>query len=236
MRHADCSFPSHAEVIHAAVKQVGGYPHVNDKIVERMLTWLDANKPVKTSEWGSFLNNENGNLIEELADFRKAGERYVEQNKVDLARAEFEKVFLGMEMLMGPNHLDTLVACHNLAIVATKQRQYEEAEKYYLRALESFDNLLGLEHFHTVTAVHNMALLYTEMGRLDEAKVMFERALHPRIRRPWDPTTQDDNPLLLKDARVKYLALTEKKRVEEELMRSTGGGPFLIQNALLEND
>ena len=235
MHNADCTFPSQAEMIHAAVEHEGGYPHVNDKIVGRMLAWLDANKPVKTSEWGSFLNNENGNLIEELADFRKAGERYVEQDKVDLARGEFEKVFLGMEMIMGPNHLDTLVACHNLAIVATKQKQYEEAEKYYLRALESFDNLLGLEHFHTVTAVHNMALLYTEMGKLDEAKLMFERALHPRIRRPWDPTMQDSNPLLLADAKVKYLELTEKKRVEEELMRATGGGAFVI-NALLEND
>ena len=235
MHNAECTFPSHAEMIHAAVEHEGGYVQINQKIVARMLTWLDANKPVKTSEWGSFLNNENGNLIEELADFRKAGERYVEQDKVDLARGEFEKVFLGMEMVMGPNHLDTLVACHNLAIILTKQKQFEEAEKYYLRALESFDNLLGFDHFHTVTAVHNVALLYIEMERLDEAKLMFERALHLRIRRPWDPTMQDSNPLLLKDAKVKYLALMEKMRVEEELLRTTGGGPFLIKNDL-DND
>ena len=64
-----------------------------------MRAWLDESKPKTTSEWGSFISASDsvkGELSEELADWRKAGERHLASGKIEEARDMFERVLVGM--------------------------------------------------------------------------------------------------------------------------------------------
>jgi tetratricopeptide (TPR) repeat protein len=50
------------------------------------------------------------------------------------------------------------------------QGKYNEAEVYYLEALEGFRRVLGNEHPYTLYSINALAGLYDALGKPEEAK------------------------------------------------------------------
>jgi tetratricopeptide (TPR) repeat protein len=62
-------------------------------------------------------------------------------------------------------------------VLYCEQRQYEQAELCYLRALSIYENVLGPEHPYIAASLNNLALLYRELGQYEQAQPLFQRAL-----------------------------------------------------------
>ncbi|KIM89575.1 hypothetical protein PILCRDRAFT_1920 [Piloderma croceum F 1598] len=87
------------------------------------------------------------------------------------------RALAGTEILLGPQHLGTLRAVHQLAIVYDSQGRYKEAETLYGRVLKGRQKLLGSKHMDTLGTVHNLASTYQSQGRYSQAEMLYRRAL-----------------------------------------------------------
>jgi tetratricopeptide (TPR) repeat protein len=61
--------------------------------------------------------------------------------------------------------------------VFAMQRQYNDAEKMYQRALQGYEKARGLEHTSALDTVNNLGNLYKKLDRLDDAEKMLQQAL-----------------------------------------------------------
>ncbi|EPS38343.1 hypothetical protein H072_8027 [Dactylellina haptotyla CBS 200.50] len=66
---------------------------------------------------------------------------------------------------------------HNIALVFNKQGKYDEAMRWYERALAGKEKALGKEHPSILSTVHNIAIVFGSQGKYDEAMQWYERAL-----------------------------------------------------------
>jgi tetratricopeptide (TPR) repeat protein len=66
---------------------------------------------------------------------------------------------------------------HNLGNLYSDQGKLVEAEKMYIRALDSKEEALGPDHTSTLDTVHNLGELYRDQSKLAEAEKMYIRAL-----------------------------------------------------------
>ncbi|KAF8177925.1 hypothetical protein K438DRAFT_1844922 [Mycena galopus ATCC 62051] len=70
----------------------------------------------------------------------------------------------------GPNHLDTVHAMDNLAVICDSLGEFEEAKKLKLAVLENQKKLLGEEHLDTLHTVQSLAGSYNQLGNFEETK------------------------------------------------------------------
>ncbi|OQU94929.1 Tetratricopeptide repeat-containing protein [Cladophialophora immunda] len=68
-------------------------------------------------------------------------------------------------------------AFYNLGIIYFDQGKLAEAEKMYIRALQSYEEACGPDHTSTLDTVNNLGLLYADQGKLGKAERMYIRAL-----------------------------------------------------------
>ena len=68
----------------------------------------------------------------------------------------------------------------NIALVYKSQGKYEEAIKYYFRALEIKEKKQGKDHPSTATTLNNIAVVYDSQGKYEEALKLYFRALEIR--------------------------------------------------------
>jgi serine/threonine protein kinase len=85
----------------------------------------------------------------------------------ELLRAEIERI---PRELPGKDHVSLIAAKNDLAMLLTKQERYEEAEKYFLEAVEGRRLKLGEKHPHTIESTNNLIDLYEAWNKLEEAK------------------------------------------------------------------
>lgn len=105
---------------------------------------------------------------------------YSDQGRYDEAEDLFEQALTGMEVNMGPNHLETLSIRQNLANVYQKRGRYEDAELLYQSALEVKETELGPEHPDTLGTIENLANVYRKQRRYIEAEKMFSRSVESK--------------------------------------------------------
>jgi eukaryotic-like serine/threonine-protein kinase len=91
----------------------------------------------------------------------------------------------------GPEHPDTLLAMHNLAISYNYVGRRDEAIKLGEQVLALRRKTLGPEHPDTLKTMNNLAVSYDEAGRLDETLKLREEvlALSRKINGPEDADT-----------------------------------------------
>jgi Flp pilus assembly protein TadD len=82
-----------------------------------------------------------------------------------------------MERAFGPENHDVFANYGNLAVIARRRGDLEEAERLYRRALEIKERVLGPEHPEVGTTLNNLAVVCWRRGRLDEAEALYRRAI-----------------------------------------------------------
>ena len=63
---------------------------------------------------------------------------------------------------------------NNLAVIYSKQGQWEESEKLHLQVLEVRKRVLGAEHSDTLLSMYNLAVCWKKQGRHSEAIALME--------------------------------------------------------------
>ncbi len=82
--------------------------------------------------------------------------------------------------LPGKDHPTTLAYMNGLAVLRTKQKQYDEAERLFHEALEARKLKLGDDHPDTLESKNDLAVLYKEQERYEEAEKLFLEAIKGR--------------------------------------------------------
>ncbi|WP_437040184.1 tetratricopeptide repeat protein [Streptomyces sp. enrichment culture] len=91
----------------------------------------------------------------------------------------------------GPDHPDTLMARHNLAVSYHDAGRVQDALDLRERVLADYERILGPDHPETLSARHNLAVSYRVAGRVQDALDLRERVLadYERILGPDHPET-----------------------------------------------
>jgi len=81
------------------------------------------------------------------------------------------------ERLLGPDHMDTIVARNSLATLAWQEGRIRDAEALYRASLDAALRTLGENHERTIGLMSNLATMLQSQDRLDEARTLYQRAL-----------------------------------------------------------
>ena len=71
--------------------------------------------------------------------------------------------------MLGEEHPATLTSLNNLALLASYQGRYAEAEAQFVQLLETMRRVLGVEHLETMISEGNLGIVYYRQGRFQEA-------------------------------------------------------------------
>lgn len=106
----------------------------------------------------------------------EAGRRLFGQG--DHAAAEQEFIAAIREAtLLGADNVRLASSLSSLGQIKYRQKDLEQAEALFRRALAIRERVLGAEHFSLVQAINNLATLHYSRGELDQAAKYFARAL-----------------------------------------------------------
>ena len=91
----------------------------------------------------------------------------------------------------GPEHPNTLMLRHNLALAYSRLGDYAKAKELYEQALEIQERFLGPEHPVTLTLRNNLANAYIKLGDYAKAKDLYKQTLkvQERVLGPEHPDT-----------------------------------------------
>ena len=115
-------------------------------------------------------------LVLELSNFLASQGHYAEA--IPLARIALDED----EKELGPEHPDTILSVHNLAVLLESQVDTAGALPLYERALEAQERVLGPEHPTTLDAMHQVAFALQQKGDLAQAESAYRRLLELRER------------------------------------------------------
>ncbi|KAL2870888.1 TPR-like protein [Aspergillus lucknowensis] len=92
------------------------------------------------------------------------------QKQVQFVAAEemYQRALAGCEKALGPDHISTLGAVHNLGNLYFNQGKLNKAEEIYQRALVGFTEALGPDH---------ISILDIAQGKLNKAEEIYQQAL-----------------------------------------------------------
>lgn len=119
--------------------------------------------------------------LEEAEDFEQSDRRlsitleclseiYYMQGKYSLGAPVCKRLLKLYAETLGPDHMDTAIISHNLAMLYHSWGKLAQAEPYYKRALKVKGQVLGQRHPEVMTLLgHYTAMLY-QMGRAAEAE------------------------------------------------------------------
>ena len=88
---------------------------------------------------------------------------------VNTARRCFEDARDARERSLGPNNWQTVFSAVHLASALRAGRQFGEAERVLVAALQSLRSIVGDRHAATATALNNLGFLYRQMKDFDRA-------------------------------------------------------------------
>jgi len=109
------------------------------------------------------------------------GYLYMDQERYQEAENLFARgIEYGNRELPGKNNPTTLAYMNGLAVLRTKQKQYEEAERLFNEVLEARKGKFGEDHPDTLASKNNLAVLYKEQARYDEAEPLLREAIEGR--------------------------------------------------------
>jgi tetratricopeptide (TPR) repeat protein len=122
------------------------------------------------------------------------------------------------EKINGPEHPNTAVFLHSLALLHTRMRDYAKAEPLYQRALAIGERALGPEHPLNAATLHSLAELYYSMRDYAKAEPLYQHALAIREKAlgPEHPDTAGG----LNDLAALYLAMGDYARAEPPYKRA----------------
>ena len=110
----------------------------------------------------------------------KAGDILTANGQYDDAEPIYREALTSRTLVLGADHLDTIMSVSNLAICLNAQGKHAEAEPKYRHVLASRMHALGNKHPSTINNVSNLAICLNAQGKHAEAEPMFREALTNR--------------------------------------------------------
>lgn len=104
------------------------------------------------------------------------GRRLFSQGDLDAAEQEFMAATREATSL-GADNVRLASSLGSLGQIKYRQKDLEQAEALFRRALAIRERVLGADHFSLVQAINNLATLHYSRGELDQAAAYFARAL-----------------------------------------------------------
>ena len=109
------------------------------------------------------------------------GRLYMVQGHFDEAEEQFKKgIEFGNQELPGKDHPVTLCNINDLAVLYTKHKKYDDAERLFDEVLEARKLKLGEDHPDTLESKNDLAMLYKEQGDYDKAELLLLEAIKGR--------------------------------------------------------
>jgi tetratricopeptide (TPR) repeat protein len=138
-------------------------------------TWLHCQQYIPQVQTCASLIDQWGMTFPEATQLLMQAGDYLEQS-AQYAQADplLQRALAIREKILGPEHLDTGYALHQLAILYGDQGKYEQAEPLYLSALAIKEKILGPEHPDTGNTLHSLAVLYRRQGRYEHRAPLSE--------------------------------------------------------------
>ncbi|KAF2234939.1 TPR-like protein [Viridothelium virens] len=95
--------------------------------------------------------------------------------------ARIQREVLGKwKLILGEEHLNTILTMHNLAVTLGDQGHLSEAARMQREVLEKWRLILGEEHPDTILTMHNLAVTLRRQGHLSEAAQIHREVLEKR--------------------------------------------------------
>jgi serine/threonine protein kinase/Tfp pilus assembly protein PilF len=109
------------------------------------------------------------------------GQLLLAQGRYNEAEEQFKKgIEFGNHELPGKDNPLTLQNVNSLAVLYTKQKKYEEAERLFDEVLEARKRKLGDNHPETLESKNDLAVLYKEQAKYQEAEKLLLEAIEGR--------------------------------------------------------
>ncbi len=106
---------------------------------------------------------------------------YVDLNRHQEAEEFFTKAIEGgRRKLSGKRHPTTLIALNGLAVLRTRQNNFDEAEDLFREVWDTRKEKLGDDHPETLQTINDFGVLRREQQRYDEAESLLRQALNGR--------------------------------------------------------
>jgi tetratricopeptide (TPR) repeat protein len=125
----------------------------------------------QASPEGSSASAEWADVLNRVGQFFHGRAYYSEAIELLHASAEIR------ERVFGPNHPDTSISIHNIALVLRDQGNLEGARTLYERVLQIRETALGPNDPRTAIALNSLAGVLAELGDLGAAQAQLERAV-----------------------------------------------------------
>lgn len=105
--------------------------------------------------------------------------KLLNEGDVEAARPLAEQALADLKASVGDAHYDVGVALNNLALLAERKHDHEEAVEFYSQSADVLRAALGV-HPTTSNTLHNFALLYLNHGDYDTAEPLLTEAAQMR--------------------------------------------------------
>jgi serine/threonine protein kinase/tetratricopeptide (TPR) repeat protein len=127
----------------------------------------------------------------EAAIRQTMGNTYQKLGNYPEAQPHYERSLELRRRALGPEHPDTLIALHNLAILFLSRSRFADAEPLIAQELEVRRRVLGPEHPGMLASMNSLAALYRALGQYDRAELLFVQIVEisPRVNGPDHPDT-----------------------------------------------
>jgi serine/threonine protein kinase/Tfp pilus assembly protein PilF len=174
--------------------------------------FMEAMKTAKYREEASHFEFYHTTIMADL--YREWG-RYKQAESLYVKTLDKERLVLGNE------HVWTLICMYGLARLYTAQNRHEQAENLFNEMLEIAPRQLGEEHPNTLSYMNGYAVLLTKQKRYDEAEPLFKKALEGRRQKLYE-----DHPDTLEsknDLAMLYKEIGDYDKAEPLLMEALEG-------------
>jgi tetratricopeptide (TPR) repeat protein len=170
---------------------------------------------MKTAKWPEEESHHEYYHTGRMADM------YREQGRYEQAEPMFVKILEAQRLVLGNEHVWTLVSMYGLARLYTARNRYMEAENLFAEMLEIAPRQLGEEHPDTLGYMNGFAVLLTKQKLYDEAEPLFKKALEGRRQK-----LDEDHPATLEtknDLAMLYKERGDFKKSEPLLIQALEG-------------
>jgi tetratricopeptide (TPR) repeat protein len=110
----------------------------------------------------------------------RIGQYCYQQGLYPVAEKFLSRAFELGKNTLGQEHVDTIMAMHELAIVWEYQGQFGKAEPLQAQVLELWKGVLGEKHPDTIIAMDNLASTWVNQGHLEKAETLRVQVLELR--------------------------------------------------------
>ncbi|KAJ7246097.1 hypothetical protein B0H12DRAFT_1187355 [Mycena haematopus] len=107
---------------------------------------------------------------------------YFHTGKLKEVQKLLEEVLAERKKCLGEDHVDTLHASGNLAMLYNKVGKFEQAKELKVKVVEKQSTILGIDHPDTLRSMLDLAMIYCQLNMFHDAKKLEITVVETRIK------------------------------------------------------